>query len=135
MDQDLSNRRRRTRVPVRLKVTIRCDGQEIPVESRNLSLKGLACGPDRRFRENCCCEVILRLATDLQAVIRGRVVRASDTETAIDFLAMDPESFFHLLRIVEHHAPAGEAVLRELLKPAFPLSRPRVLVLPPRKRS
>jgi len=119
------NRRRRGRVPVHLRVTVQWEGEEIPVESRNLSLKGLACSPDVRLKENACCRVVLRLAPGVQAVIKGRVVRAGDAEAAIDFLAMDPESFIHLKKIVEYHSAAPEDLARELLTPAFPLSRPR----------
>lgn len=135
MNSHDSNRRRRSRVPVRLTVTIRWEGEEITVKTRNLSLKGLACEPDGRFRENGYCEVILSRAPDIHAVIRGQVVRLTDSEAAIDFLEMDPESFNHLRKIVEYHAPVPEALMEEILRPAFPLSRPRVLVFPRRRRS
>jgi hypothetical protein len=125
MPQETSERRRRGRVPVHLAVTIRLEGQEIPVESRNLSLKGLACSPDPRLRKNGCCQVVIRLAPDLQAVIKGRVVRTGEAGAAIDFLGMDLESFTHLRKIVEYHSPAPETISQELLTPAFPLSPPR----------
>jgi hypothetical protein len=51
-------------------------------------------------------------------------VRTDPTETAIDFLAMDPESFVHLKKLVEYHSHSPETVARELLIPAFPISRP-----------
>jgi hypothetical protein len=135
MDAQGSDRRRRSRVPVKLTVTVRCEGEEVVVKSRNLSFKGLACEPDGRLPKNACCEVILRLAPDIEAVIRGRVVRTTNRETAIDFTAMDPESFSHLRKIVEYHAPQPEILLRELAQPAFPLSRPRILEFPRKRRS
>jgi hypothetical protein len=122
---DASERRRRARVPVRLAVTVRLDGEEIAVESRDLSLKGLACLPDPRLRRNHCCQVVIRLTPDIRAVIKARVVRAGESGAAIDFLATDPESFYHLKKIVEYHSRHPEAVGRELLTPAFPLSRSR----------
>lgn len=125
MTNEVPERRRRRRVPVRLTVTVQWEGEEIPVESRNLSLKGLACSPEPRLQENGCCRVVIRLAPHVQLAIKGRVVRASDAEAAIDFLAMDLNSFSHLKKLVEYHSPVPEDVSRELLTPAFSLSRPR----------
>jgi hypothetical protein len=127
MTNNASERRRRIRVAVRLAVTVRLDGEEIAVESRDLSLKGMACLPDPRLHKNQCCQVVIRLTPDIRAVIKARVVRAGDNEAAIDFLATDPESFFHLKKIVEYHAEHPEVVGQELLTPAFPLSQPRIL--------
>jgi PilZ domain len=117
-------RRRRGRVPVCLAVKINLEGREIAVFSRNLSLKGLACAPYPLLRENACCQVVIRLTPDIQAVIKASVVRAGQAETAIDFLAMDPQSFVHLKKLVEYHSHSPETVARELLIPAFPISRP-----------
>lgn len=111
-------------MPVCLAVTIGVEGMEIAVASRNISLKGMACAPHPLIRENACCLVVIRLTPAIQAIIKARVVRAGETETAIDFLAMDPESFAHLKKIVEYHSRSPEAVARELLTPAFPISRP-----------
>jgi hypothetical protein len=113
-------------VPVRLTVTVRLEGQAIEVESRNLSLKGLACSPHPLLKENACCQVILDLTAEFQVNIKSRVARLSESEVGIDFLAMDPESFVHLKKIVEHHSRCPEAVAAELLNPAFPLSRTRI---------
>jgi DNA-directed RNA polymerase subunit E'/Rpb7 len=93
------------------------------VASRNLSLKGLACAPDPRLVENACCRVVISLAPGLQTVIKGRIIRADEAGAAIDFLAMDPESFVHLKKIVEYHSQNPEELTRELLTPAFPLFR------------
>ena len=125
MRQENPERRRRARVPVRLAVTVRLEGEEIAVESLDLSLKGLACLPNPRLHKNQCCQVVISLAPDIRAVIKGRVVRAGETGAAIDFLATDPESFYHLKKIVEYHSRHPEAVCLELLTPAFPLSRSR----------
>jgi hypothetical protein len=129
MRKENHERRRRMRVPVRLAVVVRLDGKEIAVESCDLSLKGLACLPDPRLHENQCCQVVISLAPDIQAVIKARVVRAHETGAAIDFLATDPESFYHLKKIVEYHSRHPEEVGRELLTPVFPLSRPRNLFM------
>jgi len=127
-------RRRRARVPVRLEVTVSLDGREIPVESRNLSLKGLACSPHPLLKESACCQIGISLTPAIQVSIKGRVVRVDDAEVGIDFLATDPESFVHLKKIVEYNSRHPEAVAVELLTPAFPLSRPRILLFRGRRR-
>jgi len=105
---------------------VRLDDAELVLSSQNISLKGLACTSNPLLREDACCQVIINLAPDIQATIRGRVVRAGEDEAAIDFLAMDPESFTHLKKIVEYHSESPETVIHELLKPAFPISRVRI---------
>jgi len=62
------------------------------------------------------------------------VVRAHENGAAIDFLATDPESFYHLKKIVEYHSQHPEVVGQELLAPAFPLFRPRNLFMRRRGR-
>ncbi len=134
MKKNESERRRRVRVPVRLVVTVRLDGEDIAVESRDLSLKGMACLPNPLLKKNQCCQVVISLAPDIRAVIKARVVRAGETGAAIDFLATDPESFYHLKKIVEYHSRDPEAIGRELLSPAFPLSRSRTPFMTRRRR-
>jgi hypothetical protein len=129
MTADPQERRRRSRVPVRLEVTIIQEGEEIPVRSRDLSLKGLSCSPDPRLQVHSCCQVVVALVPEIRVVIKGRVVRGDDRGAAVDFLDMDPDSFTRLHRIVSWHAPEPEAITRELLTPAFPLSRPRGVIV------
>jgi hypothetical protein len=127
-------RRRRGRVPVRLEVTVRLEGREFPVESHNLSLKGLACSPHPFLKQYACCQIGISLTPAVQVSLKGRVVRVDDSEVGIDFLATDPESFVHLKKIVEYNSRHPEALAAELLTPAFPLSRPRTLLLKGRRR-
>lgn len=128
------DRRRRARVPVRLEVKVRLEDREISVESRNLSLKGLACLPHPFLKKYACCQLVISLAAGIQVHIKGRVARIGDSEVGIDFLGMDPESFVHLKKIVEYHARSPEAVAAELLNPAFPLSGPRAAFKGPGRR-
>ncbi len=110
-------------MPVCLAIKVRLEREEIAVTSRNLSLKGPACSPNSLLRKNCRCEVVITLAPDVQAVIKGQVVRADESGAAIDFMDMDPESFVHLRKIVEYHSQYPEELSRELLTPVFPLFR------------
>ena len=127
-------KRRRGRVLVRLQVKVRLEGKEISVESRNLSLKGLACSPHPLLKQYACCQLVISLSAGIQVKIKGRVVRMNGSEVGIDFLAMDMESFVHLRKIVEYHSRRPEGVAAELLNPAFPLSRPRTSFKGPRRR-
>ncbi len=113
------NRRARTRVPFHFEVIVSTDGHEIPVESLNISLKGLLCTADSRFSTDEPCIVTLNLAEDIVVTIHGTIVRADEEKTAIDFRAMDEESFFHLKKIVEYNAGDTEMIESEVTKPAF----------------
>ncbi len=119
-----TEKRRRARVPVRLEVKVRVEGQDISVASRNISLKGLACSPHPLLKRYACCQLAISLTDEIQVSIKGRVVRMEESEVGIDFLTMDPESFVHLKKIVEYHSRYPEVVAAELVNPAFPISRP-----------
>lgn len=117
-------RRRRTRIKFRFEAAVAIDNQEVRVQSRNLSLKGMLCNTDEIFQEGQVCRVILNLAQEnepepVRAIILGRIIRTTPEETAIDFNLMDAESFFHLKRIVEYHSQEPERIARELLTAAF----------------
>ncbi|MBI4643289.1 MAG: PilZ domain-containing protein [Deltaproteobacteria bacterium] len=117
-------RRRRTRVKFRFEALVAIDNQEVRVQSRNLSLKGMLCSTDKIFQDGQTCRVTLNLSREnepeaVRAVILGRIIRTTPEETAIDFNLMDAESFFHLKRIVEYHAQEPERIARELLTAAF----------------
>ncbi|MFZ5452816.1 MAG: PilZ domain-containing protein [Thermodesulfobacteriota bacterium] len=117
-------RRRRTRIKFRFEAVVAVDTQEIKVQTRNLSLKGMLCNSDKVFYEGQVCRVILNLTQDnepepLRAVVHGRIIRTDPENTAIDFNLMDATSFFHLKKIVELHAQEPDRITRELLTAAF----------------
>jgi len=117
-------RRRRTRVKFRFEAAVVIDNQEVRVQTRNLSLKGMLCSTDKIFQERQTCRVTLNLSREndaetVRAVILGRIIRTTPEETAIDFNLMDADSFFHLKRIVEYHSQEPERIARELLTAAF----------------
>ena len=116
MDQDP---RRRTRIPIELTVHVRVKDEQVTISSRNLSLKGLLCAPDPRLTLGAQCRITLRLTPDVQINIRGTIIRSDRQEAAIDFLAMDEESFTHLKKIVEYNTEDADRIDQELLRPAF----------------
>jgi hypothetical protein len=113
------DQRRRTRISIQLTVHVRVKGEDVAVTSKNLSLKGLLCSPDPRLQQGEPCQVIIQLIPRLQVVIQGRILRTNPQETAIDFLAMDEQSFTHLKKIIEYNTGDADRISEELLQPAF----------------
>lgn len=116
MDKEL---RRRTRIPIQLSVSVQVHYERIPVTTKNLSLKGLLCSPDPRLTLGATCHVTLRLAPDIHVSLQGTVIRSNRKEVAIDFFAMDEDSFVHLKRIIEYNADDADQIDEELVRPAF----------------
>jgi len=80
------------------------DRQEIPVKTWNLSLRGMECASDSRFKEGKTCKVKFILSPQLHFIILGKLVRVGPRETGIFFKTMDEVSFFHLKRLVQYNA-------------------------------
>ncbi len=114
-----TDQRRRTRIPIELVVSVRVKGEDVMVTSKNISLKGLLCSSDPRLLLGEKCQVTLRLRPSIKLLIHGLIVRTDAQETAIDFLAMDQDSFAHLKRIVEFNTDDADRITAELSKPAF----------------
>ena len=112
-------RRKRTRVPVAFDIHVLFQGEKIQVQTFNLSLTGISCTSDPRFRTNELCEVILTLNEDAALSIAGKIIRIDEKEATIAFLSMDEDTFFHLKRIMEYNAPDADKIDQELKKPAF----------------
>lgn len=117
MDQE---KRKRTRVPVHLGVTVSLEGHMIGVDLVNISLTGILCGSSPLFRKGAACTVILSLSDDLKITIDSNILRVGERETAISFTGMDEESFTHLRRLVQYNTTDDADLIEdELRKPAF----------------
>lgn len=116
----MQDNRRRLRVAVGDFAAVIDTGEgSFPVRLRNLSLKGLGCSGHPGLRLGQDCSVRLTLAPGVEVCLEGVVVRADPGNAAVDFSGMDPDSFYHLRRIVQLHAPDPDAVDQELRVPAF----------------
>ena len=111
-------RRRHTRVPLHLSVTVIVNNEDIPVQARDLSLRGMACTPDSRFTEGASCTVQCMLGTGAEIVIDATIVRCSESGAALFFDGMDEEAFYHLKRLVQYNAEDPDTIDRELSGPA-----------------
>lgn len=116
MDQ---NKRRRTRVNAGFRVVLHKEDFDAFVESQNLSLKGILCGPARGFFVGDECEVSIPLSDDAIIRVSAKVVRSDESGLAADFHHMDEASFTHLRRLVQFNSEDADTIDSELISPAF----------------
>ncbi len=112
-----AERRRRTRVPLRISVTVTVGSEDVSVQTWDLSLRGMGCSPDRRFSEGSACRVICSLGAEAVFAIDGRIVRCSEKEAAVFFTGMDEDAFYHLKRLVQYNSSSPDIIDRELADP------------------
>ncbi|WP_291323378.1 PilZ domain-containing protein [Desulfonatronospira sp.] len=116
-DQDM---RKRSRVDLKISVSILQNHVQQLLKTINLSLKGLLAEYHPDFALNEPCDLVLHLSSGLEIGIRGVVVSSTPNRgTAVDFVEMDEESFYHLLNLIRLYSPDPDQVERELLIPAF----------------
>ncbi|SKA97108.1 PilZ domain-containing protein [Paucidesulfovibrio gracilis DSM 16080] len=113
------DKRRRSRVKAGFEASLVVDGKAVPVRTRDVSLKGALLSCDKEFTEGTPCELRLGLGPGLRLSMDARVARATDHGLAIEFQAMDDQSFTHLLQIVRLNADDADAIEDELADPAF----------------
>ncbi len=114
------DKRRRMRVEVGdFSAVIDTEAGSFPVRLGNLSLKGLGCTGHAGLELGQACTVRLTLGAGVEVAVEGVVVRSDGGRAAVDFTSMDPDSFYHLRRIVQLHASDPDAVDQELRFPAF----------------
>jgi hypothetical protein len=116
MDQE---KRARTRVPVHFDIGILLGDEVIRAKILNISLNGILCTSDPRFKDNTFCKVIISLSDDLRIVVDSKISRAGEKESAISFISMDDESFIHLKRLVQYNVGDADHIDEELHKKAF----------------
>jgi len=116
MDQE---RRKRTRVPIHVDVSVLLRGEVIQLQALNISLTGILCTSDPLFRKDDPCKVIITLNKDFQISIDSKILRVGQKETAISYISMDEESFSHLRKLMQYNAGDADRIDEELRYPAF----------------
>ncbi len=116
------DKRRRSRVDAQFEAVVYLDGEKIPVETKNISMKGVLCTHDPRLEAGRECRVVITLATDIKLRLKAKIIRSLDGGTAIDFESMDETAFFHLRNIVRYSAEDADSIDMELNKPAFSIN-------------
>jgi hypothetical protein len=109
-------RRRHIRVPLQLSVTVTVGNEQVPVQTWDLSLRGMRCSTDRRFKPESPCSVTCLLGAETEFFIEGSIVRCTDTEAAVFFDSMDEEAFYHLKRLVQYNMEDPDLLNTELSK-------------------
>ncbi len=115
----VTEKRRRTRARVHFDVTARVGRENLSLETENISLGGMLCRPDERFRAGE--EVGIRIVLNPDAIITARatILRSDDEGIAIAFTSIDEDAFFHLKQIVQHNTDDADLIERELAKAVF----------------
>ncbi len=104
-------KRRSTRVNAGFEATI---VMEIPVVTRNLSMKGMLCAADGRTENGLECNVSIKLSDDKTVEVEGHVIRMDKEGLVVGFDAMNQECFADLKRLVSLNAPDADRIDREL---------------------
>ncbi len=117
----MRNKRKRTRIDGSYKGLLKVGGREVPMRTRNLSLKGMLCLPSVPIEAEPGehCTVTMPLGPDIRIVLECRVIRVEDGEVALDFTGMDEESYGHLSNCVRLMSANPDAIEREQIIPAF----------------
>jgi len=115
----MSDLRKRSRVDAQFEGVLFIGQAQVPVVTRNVSLKGMLCETQPLAVQGAECELALTLTPDITLTVQVKIVRSDDTGCAIDFTSMDETSFFHLRNIVRYGAPDADSIDQELSFPAF----------------
>ena len=114
--------RRRSRVATHFAALLTCQGRNIDVWTHDLSLTGMKVHlPEEEtiLREGDVCQVRIPLAEDIEVVADARVARTDEHRAALEFTAIDPESYPHLLNMVRFAAKDPDAIEEEQYKIPF----------------
>ncbi|MEE9913227.1 MAG: PilZ domain-containing protein [Deltaproteobacteria bacterium] len=115
----ITERRKRTRVPVSFDLNIVVRGERIKVKTQNISMTGVSFISPQPFHVNDRCKINLRLNDDIHLSIEAKILRSREGETIASFLEMDEDSFYHLKRLLQYNAADSDQIEKELEKPAF----------------
>lgn len=111
-----AERRKNTRVPLQISVTIIVADQQVPVQTWDISLRGMGCTPNPGFKAGSPCRIRYALDCGTEFFIDGTILRCSDTEAAVFFNMMDQEAFYHLKRLVQYNTADPDLIDRELIE-------------------
>lgn len=111
----MSERRKHTRAPVHFDVIIRIDDKEIPIQTLNLSLRGLRCASVPELTPGSPCETVILLDAGIRVHINGSVIRNSGSDVGVHFESMSENDFFHLKKIVQYNTEDPDKIDHELI--------------------
>lgn len=115
----ITERRKRTRVPVGFELHVVIKAKKVKVKTQNLSMTGVSFKSQHAFKTGERCTIELILNDEAHLSIEGKILRSQGEETIVSFLVMDEESFYHLKRLLQFNAADSDQIEQELKHPAF----------------
>jgi len=115
-DRHMENERRKhTRVPVGFNIVVTVQGEEIPISTKNISLRGMQCPADERFKVGETCHVAIILTEGVTISIDGKILRTKNDGVGIFFSTMSDSSYGHLKRLVRYNSDDPDKIDEELI--------------------
>ncbi len=114
--------RRRSRVETHFAAVLTCNGRDIEVWTHDLSLTGMKVHlPEEEsvLRVGDACRVRIPLAEKIEVLADAVVARTDEHRAALDFTAIEPESYPHLLNMVRYAAEDADAIEKEQVQIPF----------------
>ncbi len=116
MTDHAEDRRKRSRVHGSYPLVLMLENRAVEVVTRDLSLKGVLAElpPDVAPPPvETTCLVRIPLSAELEVAAQAVVVRVDDSEIALDFTGIEPESYPHLREMVRLNAPDPDRIDEE----------------------
>ncbi|TVM15405.1 PilZ domain-containing protein [Oceanidesulfovibrio indonesiensis] len=114
--------RRRSRVETHFTALLTCNGRDIEVWTHDLSLTGMKVHlPEDEdiLRVGDACRVRIPLAKGIEVFADAAVARTDEHRAALEFTAIEPESYPHLLNMVRYAAEDADAIEKEQVEIPF----------------
>ncbi len=113
-----TDKRKRSRVPSgQIAGKLTWSNESTPFTLVNISLNGALVKPEQTLPENTSCSLVITLSDEVTIKAECHIVRVSKEETAITFDGIDADSYPHLHRLVQLHAPEPDTIDDELVVP------------------
>ena len=111
-------KRRFSRVPFKVAAKLEAGGGGFEVnEIFNLSVGGCLL-PIRAVLDpgtECCVTIMLSgVSSEINVRADGKIVRSRDSEVAVKFTRIEPDSLFHLQNIILHNSADADIIEREI---------------------
>jgi hypothetical protein len=112
-------KRRFTRIPIKLRSTLYIEGRPVLVSESllNLSIGGCLLPASVVFETGTSCQVEMALSGSNQSVtiyVDGELTRVDEDETAVRFTRIDPDSLFHLQNVIRYNTEDVDTVEAEI---------------------
>lgn len=113
-------KRKFSRIPLQFPVTLTLDnGSVFEIEEFiNISVGGCLIPSTKEIVQTAACSITIVLGDDPLTApkieARGEIVRHTETDLAVKFTKIDPESLFHLQNIIRYNAEDPDAIDEEI---------------------